>query len=195
MVFIIFIIYFSVREIRKLVKQKREYFHSFFNFIELILIPLYLIMFVLIIGRWFTTAANIKTFKENPKDFVSFQYSTAADSALQAVIGVLCFLLNIKFLRMFQFAKTFWTVGVIMKGFAYPLGIFMIPFTLYFLLFAFVANLGFGAQSENYMSFVRTICTQFLHMLGATGMVTLFISFKHGFYLPLTSGNFHFGLH
>ena len=91
-------------------------------------------MFVLIIGRWFTTAANIKTFKENPKDFVSFQYSTAADSALQAVIGVLCFLLNIKFLRMFQFAKTFWTVGVIMKGFAYPLGIFMIPFTLYFLL-------------------------------------------------------------
>lgn len=83
LVFICFIIYFSVREIRKLIKQKGEYFKSFFNLIELLLMPLYIIMFVLIIARWLTTSANIKTFTENPKDFVSFQYTTAADSALQ----------------------------------------------------------------------------------------------------------------
>jgi len=45
---------------------------------------------------------------------------------------------------------------------------FSIPFTLYFLLFAWVANLGFGAVNENYLSISRTIATQFLHLLGAT---------------------------
>jgi len=168
LVFLLFIIYFSVREIRKIIKQRKAYFTGFFNLIEVILMPLYLLMFVLIIGRWLTTAANIKSFKENPKDFVSFQYSAAADQTLQAVIGIVCFLLNIKFLRMFQFAKVFFTVGVIMKGFAYPVAMFMIPFSIYFFLFAWVAHLGFGANSEHYQSIIRTIVTQFLHMLGTT---------------------------
>lgn len=168
LVFIGFVIYFTVREIRKILKQRLEYLKSFFNLIEIILLPLYLAMFVLIIVRWLTTARNIKTFMDNPYDFVSFQYSAAADSALQSVIGVIAFLLNIKFLRLFQFAKSFYVVGLIMKGFCYPLGMFMIPFTLYFLLFAWCAHLGFGTQSEHYQSIIRTCVTQFLHLLGAT---------------------------
>lgn len=168
LVFIIFVVYFTVREFRKLLKQRSEYLKSFFNMIEIILVPLYVMMFGLIIVRWLSTAKNIKSFKENPKDFVSFQYSAAADSALQSVIGIVAFLLNIKFLRLFQFAKKFYTVGLIIKGFAYPLGMFMIPFTLYFLLFAWCAHLGFGTQSEHYQSILRTCTTQFLHLLGAT---------------------------
>jgi len=174
MVFILFICYFTVREIRKLMKQKRQYFKSFFNLIEVTLIPLYLMMFGLIIVRWLTTSANIKTFKENPKDFVSFQYSAAADSALMAVIGVVCFLLNIKFLRLMQFAKLFFVVGQVFKSFAVPLMWFMIPFTLYFLLFAWCAHLGFGSQMEDYMSIPRTITTQFLHLLGASDFESVY---------------------
>lgn len=168
LVFIIFVIYFTVREVRKLLKQRSQYLKSFFNLIEMILVPLYIMMFVLIIVRWLSTAKNVKEFKENPKDFVSFQYSAAADTALQSVIGVVSFLLNIKFLRLFQFAKSFYVVGLIMKGFCYPLAMFMIPFTLYFLLFAWCAHLGFGTQSEHYQSIIRTCVTQFLHLLGAT---------------------------
>ena len=168
LVFTIFVIYFTVRELRLLLKQRVEYLKSFFNLIEILLLPLYIVMFTLIIYRWLSTARNIKEFKENPKDFVSFQYSAAADSTLQAVIGVIAFLLNIKFLRLFQFAKSFYRIALIMKSFAYPLAMFTIPFTLYFLLFAFVAHLGFGSQSEHYQSMMRTCVTQFLHLLGAT---------------------------
>ena len=174
MVFILFICYFTVREIRKFLKQKREYFRSFFNLIEVTLLPLYVMMFGLIIVRWLTTSANIKTFKENPKDFVSFQYSAAADSALMAVIGVICFLLNIKFLRLMQFAKLFFVVGQVFKSFAVPLMWFMIPFTLYFLLFAWCAHLGFGSQMEDYLTIPRTITTQFLHLLGASDFESVY---------------------
>ena len=111
---------------------------------------------------------NIKTFKENPKDFVSFQYSAAADSALMAVIGIVSFLLNIKFLKLLQFAKIFFVTGQVIKSFVYPLAMFMVPFTLYFLLFCWCAHLGFGAQNPEYQTIVRTITTQFLHLLGAT---------------------------
>ena len=166
-VFIAFIIYFTVREFRKFLKQKKEYFKGFFNWVEVILVPLYIAMFGLIIIRWFTTAANIKTFKQNPKDFVSFQYSAAADTALMSVIGIVAFLLNIKFLRLLQFAKLFFVTGQVIKAFMHPLMMFMVPFTLYFLLFAWVAHLGFGSQNEAYMSVTRTIVTQFLHVLGA----------------------------
>lgn len=166
-VFIAFIIYFTVREVRKVLTQKKEYFKGFFNWIEVALVPLYMAMFGLIIVRWFTTAANIKTFKQNPKDFVSFQYSAAADTALMSVIGVVAFLLTIKFLRLLQFAKLFFVTGQVIKTFMYPLSMFMVPFTVYFLLFAWVAHLGFGTQNEAYMSITRTIVTQFLHVLGA----------------------------
>ena len=168
LVFIVFILYFTGHEVRKIIKQRGEYFKSFFNLLEFVLMPLYLVMFVFIIARWLTTSSNIKMFKENPKDFVSFQYSAAADSVLMAVIGLVCFFLNIKFMRLIQFAKLFFVAGQVMKAFAYPLAMFMIPFTLYFLLFAWCAHLGFGNDNENYQSIGRTISTQFLHLLGAT---------------------------
>eukprot|EP00111_Clytia_hemisphaerica_P021129 TCONS_00062242-protein len=168
LVFICFITFFAIREIRKMIRFKKAYFTSFFNWIEVVLMPLYLIMFGLIVIRWLTTAENIKSFKHNPKDFVSFQYSAAADSALMAVIGIVCFLLNIKFLKLLQFAKLFFVTGQVIKAFAYPLTFFMIPFTLYFLLFCWCGHLGFGAQNENYQTIIRSIVTQFLHLLGAT---------------------------
>ena len=168
MVFIGFIIYFAVREVRKLLKQKCGYFKSFFNLIEAVLIPLYLVMFVLIIARWLTTSANIKSFKQNPKDFVSFQYSAATDSALMAVIGISCFLLNIKFLRLLQFAKLFFVIGKVIQNFTYPLMMFMVPFGAYYLLFCWCAHLGFGGQLEAYQTIPRTLTTQLLHLLGTT---------------------------
>jgi len=168
MIFILFILYFTGRELYKMIKQRGQYFMSFFNIIEFILMPLYIVMFVLIIFRWLETSANIKKFQENPKDYVSFQYSATTDSALMAFMGVICFLLNIKFMRLMQFAKLFFVTGQVMKAFAYPLILFMIPFTLYFLLFAWCAHLGFGSQNENYLSIGRTITTQFLHIMGAT---------------------------
>jgi len=168
LVFICFIGYFSVREIRKIIKQRLQYFKSFFNMVEAALMPMYLVMFGLIIVRWLTTSKNIKEFKANPKDFVSFQYSAAADSALMAVIGIVCFLLNLKFLKLLQFAKLFFVTGQVIKAFCIPLAWFMIPFLLYFFLFCWVAHLGFGAHNENYQTITRTIVTQFLHLLGAT---------------------------
>ena len=125
-------------------------------------------MFVLIIARWLTTSANIKSFKQNPKDFVSFQYSAATDSALMSVIGISCFLLNIKFLRLLQFAKLFFVIGKVIQAFTYPLMMFMVPFTGYFLLFCWCAHLGFGGQLEEFQTIPRTLTTQFLHLLGAT---------------------------
>ena len=168
LLFICFVIYFGVREARKLIKQRMSYFKSFFNLIEAALVPLYPIMFVLIITRWLTTAKNIKSFKENPKDFVSFQYSAATDSALMAVIGVTSFLLNIKFLRLLQFAKLFFVIGKVIKDFTYPLLMFMVPFGCYFLLFCWCAHLGFGSQMEDFQTIPRTITTQLLHLLGAS---------------------------
>ena len=167
-VFIGFIIYFGVREIRKMLKFKKQYFKSFFNLLEVALMPTYLVMFALIIVRWLTTSKNIQTFKDNPKDFVSFQYSAAADATLMAVIGIVSFLLNLKFLKLLQFAKIFFVTGQVIKSFVYPLAMFMVPFTLYFLLFCWCAHLGFGAQNAEYQTIVRTITTQFLHLLGAT---------------------------
>eukprot|EP00111_Clytia_hemisphaerica_P007273 TCONS_00021135-protein len=168
MIFICFIIYFGVIEIRKMLKLKFNYFKSFFNLIEATLMPLYLVMFALILIRWLTTSANIKTFKQNPKDFVSFQYAAAADEALMSVIGIVCFLLNLKFLRLLQFAKLFFVIGQVIKSFTVPLLYFMVPFTMYFLLFCWSAHLAFGNQLEEFQTIPRTITTQFLHLLGAT---------------------------
>ena len=151
-----------------MVKIKLEYLHSFFNVIEIVIIPLYFVMFGLIIFRWISTGGNIREFKENPKAYVSFQYSAQADTMLQGVIGVVAFLLNIKFLKFFQFSKHFYTVGLIMKSFFYPLLGFFVSFFIIFFMFAAVANLRFGAQNENYRTFMRSFLTQFMHLLGST---------------------------
>ena len=167
-VFVFFVVYFTAKEIKKMIKQGKAYFTSFFNIIEVMLFPLNIMMFALIIFRWLSTAKNIRQFKKNPKDYVSFQYSAEADSLLQAVIGVISFLLNIKFLKYFQFAKSFYEVGLIIKSFFKPLLAFCVSFSIYFVMFAAVAHLGFGAKSESYLTFMRAIVTQFLHLLGAT---------------------------
>lgn len=166
--FLIFVIYFVSKEIKKMIKQKRDYFRGFFNLIEFILLPLYLMMFGLIIFRWLSTARNIREFKENPKDFVSFQYSAEADSMLQGVVGVVAFLLNIKFLKCFQFSKSFYHVGMVMKTFYTPLISFIFIYGIMFFMFAQAGHLSFGAKSENYQTLVRAFVAQFLHILGTT---------------------------
>lgn len=165
-IMLFFMFYFMYREFKLMYKQGKAYFHGFWNWIEVTLIVLEFVMTILFFGRMWETDKNFIKLHHNPKDFVSFQYATAADQSLTYVIGFLVFLVTLRFLKLLRFNKKMAFIGTTISVIAKPIGLFMISFSVVFISYNCFGVLIFGAASEFYKDNLSAAVTQMRILLG-----------------------------
>lgn len=163
---ILFMFYFMYREGKAIYKQRKAYFNGFFNWMEVAMIVCEFIMVILFLGRLWEVDKNLMKLRYNPKDFVSFQYAGAADESLSLIMGLLVFLVTLRFLKLFRFNKRMSLLGSTIRECAKPLGAFCISFMILFLAYAILAVLVFGLDNDKFKDFLTTIETQTSIILG-----------------------------
>ena len=163
---ILFMLYFMYREGKSIYKKGKAYFNGFFNWMEVVMIVCELAMVVLFFARLWEVDKNLAELRYNPKDFVSFQYAGAADESLTFIMGVLVFLVTLRFLKLFRFNKRMSLLGSTIGECAKPLGSFCISFMIVFLAYAILAYLVFGLENDKFKNFLTTIETQISIILG-----------------------------
>ena len=172
---IFFMLYFLYREGRLLYKQRLVYFKGFWNWIEIILIISEFLLIVLFLARLYEVDRNIHQLRENPNDYVGFQYAANADALMTYVIGVLVFFYILRFLRLLRFNKNFLVLGKTLSRISSPILSFCLPFISGFFAFAMLAFTTFGTELEDYSSFIRTMVTQFSMALGDFDFEAIFM--------------------
>ena len=159
-------LYFLYREGKHVYTQRLAYFKGFWNWVEVILIVLEFLFIVLFLARLYEVDRNLLQFRENPNDYVGFQYAASADALMTYILGVLVFFYIIRFLRLLRFNKNFLAIGKILGRVSQPILNFCLPFFVALFAFGTLAFAMFGSVLEDYSSFVRTMATQFGMTLG-----------------------------
>ena len=163
---IFFMLYFLYREGKLLHKQRWSYFREFWNCIETILVISEFLLIILFLARLYEVDRNLLQLRENPNDYVGFQYAGQADAAMTYILGILVFFYILRFLRLLRFNKNFLVIGTILSRISGPILSFFIPFMAGYFAFGLFAFGIFGSELEDYSTFVRTMVTQFSMTLG-----------------------------
>jgi hypothetical protein len=172
---IFFMLYFLYREGKLLYKQRWAYFKGFWNWVEVILIISEFLLIVLFLARLYEVDRNIHQLRENPNDYVGFQYAANEDALMTYVIGILVFFYILRFLRLLRFNKNFLVIGKTMSRISSPILSFCLPFIAGFFAFGMLAFTMFGTELEDYSTFVRTMVTQFSITLGDFDFEAIFM--------------------
>ena len=163
---IFFMLYFLYREGKLLHKQRWTYFKGFWNWVETILVISEFSLIILFLARLFEVDRNLLQLRENPNDYVAFQYAGQADAAMTAILGILVFFYILRFLRLLRFNKNFLIIGTTLSRISGPIFSFFVPFLSGYLAFALFAFSVFGSELEDYSTFIITMVTQFSMTLG-----------------------------
>jgi hypothetical protein len=159
-------LYFLYREGKLVYKQRWAYFKGFWNWVETILVVCEFMTIVLFLARLYEVDRNLIQLRENPNDYVPFQYAAGADAALCYVLGILVFFYTIRFLRLLRFNKNFAVLGKTLARISGPISGFCVPFFFAFLAFGLFAFSVFGGELLDYSTFQMTMVTQFSMTLG-----------------------------
>ncbi len=163
---IFFMLYFLYREGKLVYKQRWAYFKSFWNWVETILVVSEFSLIVLFLARLYEVDRNLLQLRENPNDYVGFQYAGQADALMNYVLGILVFFYILRFLRLLRFNKNFLIIGTTLSRICTPILSFLVPFISGYLAFGLFAFGVFGSELEDYSTFVRTLVTQFSMTMG-----------------------------
>ena len=163
---IFFMLYFFYREAKLVYKQRWAYFKGFWNWVETILVFSEFMTIILFLVRLYEVDRNLLQLRENPNDYVGFQYAAGADASLSYVLGVLVFFYTLRFLRVLRFNKNFLVIGRTLSRISTPILSFCIPFFFGFIAFGLFAFTIFGSELEDYSTFMMTMVTQFSMTLG-----------------------------
>ena len=163
---IFFMLYFLYREGRLFYKQRWAYFKGFWNWIETILVVFEFSLIILFLARLYEVDRNLLQLRENPNDYVGFQYAGQADAVMSYILGLLVFFYILRFLRLLRFNKNFLTIATTLSRISRPILSFFIPFLAGYFAFGLFAFGIFGSHLEDYSTFVRTMVTQFSMTLG-----------------------------
>ena len=161
-----FMAYFLYREAKLVRKQRWAYFKGFWNWVETLLVVCEFLTIILFLARLYEVDRNLIQLRENPNDFVGFQYAASADAALCYVLGVLVFFYTLRFLRLLRFNKNFLVIGKTLRRISTPVLGFCLPFFFGFIAFGLFAFSVFGSELLDYSTFTMTMVTQFSMTLG-----------------------------
>lgn len=172
---IFFMLYFLYREGKLVYKQRCAYFKGFWNWVEVILIISEFLLIIFFLARLYEVDRNLLQLRENPNDYVGFQYAGNADALMNYIIGILVFFYILRFLRLLRFNKNFLVIGKTLSRISAPILSFCLPFIAGFLAFGLLAFSVFGSELEDYSSFLRTMVTQFSMNLGDFDFEAIFM--------------------
>ncbi|BFZ03248.1 hypothetical protein BsWGS_06287 [Bradybaena similaris] len=166
-VYMLFVLFFIIRELRELIKTKLNYFRSFWNMVEVGVISMSIAAIVIFFYRLIMTNRLTKTFKEtNGNGYIKFQYVAYWNETFSYMIGFLCFLATIKFLKLLRFNKKMSMLSATLQYSAWSLFNFGIIFLIVFLAFAQLFYLTFMHIDIDYATFISSLVSGILMMMG-----------------------------
>ncbi|KAK3094947.1 hypothetical protein FSP39_008255 [Pinctada imbricata] len=163
---IAFVIFYTVKEVRKIQSQGPKYFKEFWNLYEVFTIAIAYAIILVFIYRAAISAQMMKKIKDDPNSFTNFYFAILWDDLSGWFIGILTFLLTVRFLHLLRFNKKIALLGNTLYYTAQPLLSFLFVFMLALLAFACLAYLFFNATLYDFRSYMVTIQTLLSMMLG-----------------------------
>ena len=165
-VFFVFLCIFCYSECKKLFVFGKKYFAAPWNYIEcLVIFSSFSAIFLYLAELGFTKLA-IRRMRENPDNFVSFDYIIFLDQAYLSVLGVSVFCAFLKFLKLLRFNRRMSMLVQTIKVSSKPLLSFFFMFLLFFMAYTQAAYLVFGPNNEDYATFIVAAETMLTMTLG-----------------------------
>ena len=166
--FMIFIVYFMVYQARDLIKRGyKEYSSDFWTFIECGIIVTAWIAFAMIIVR-LVIANQVLSFFKNTGGYgyMKLQKVNDCNQVLTYSLGLCASLGTIKSLKILRFNRSISHLGLTLKLCFGELVSFSMIFFLLWVAFVQLMYLVYGSTVEGYSSFLKSMETAFLVMLG-----------------------------
>ncbi|CAH1796902.1 unnamed protein product [Owenia fusiformis] len=165
--FALFVLYFIYHETKKVAKAKMEYFKQFWNWIELFIIAMSIGAIAMYFWRLKLTNDLTDSFKKHHgNSYNNFQFVAYYNENLTYYVGLLCFIVTIKFLRLLRFNKRMSLLASTLKYGAKPLAAFGVVFGIVFFAFVQVFYLLLMTTLEKFNSMVNSMLTVVQMMLG-----------------------------
>ncbi|CAH1793770.1 unnamed protein product [Owenia fusiformis] len=166
-VYVLFILYFIVHEIRQIYRERSKYFKQFWNWVEVIVIAFSLGALATYFYRLIITNGLTEKFIKNGSNgHNNFQYVAYWNEMLMYMVGFLCFIGTIKFIRLLRFNKRMSLLAATLKHGATPLMAFGIIFFIVFFAFVQFFFLLLSKELNNFSSIINSAETTVQMMLG-----------------------------
>ena len=176
--FVVFIVFFVIKEFRNFWKQRRTYFSEYWNWVELAIIVLSLVVVVMYVYRYLMVDKLLKIFEETAGNgYMKFQMVAYWNEQMLYGIGLLVFLSNLKFLRILRFNKIMGLLGSTLKYASKSLISFALVFFIVFIAFNQFFYLTFMSYNVNFSTMLQTV-EQCLQMLVGKFNFSTFITFS-----------------
>jgi hypothetical protein len=154
------------REGYKLYKLRFRYFKSFWNWVEIFQVVFSVAAVVVYIVQSDRVTSTIRKLQENVYGNVSFQEAIVWREVENALLGVLIFIVTIKFLRLIRFNTHVAVFSKTLKICVSHLSSFSVILLTLFVAFLHFGILSFGAGSERYSSVLKASYFQLELTLG-----------------------------
>ena len=166
LIFIIFVLLYTGRLCYRVYKLRLRFFKSFWNWVEIFQVTFSALAVVMTIIRSAKVVWPVRKLKDNIYANVGFRDVIPWKEAEDGVLGLLAFVITLKFLRLFRFNTYVAVLSRTMRESARLLPSFILIFAIFFTAFLLFGMLIFGAESEKYPSFLQASLFQFELVLG-----------------------------
>ncbi|CAH1789327.1 unnamed protein product, partial [Owenia fusiformis] len=166
LVYAIYLIYITVVMVKQIRKQGRSYFKQLWNLIDIFGLTTSYMAVCMFIGRMIYVRLVMREIADNKDKSVSFSELSLYDELFTALVGIIAFVVNIKFLRLLRFNPHIALLNMTMRCCAKDLAGFSVTLVIIFMAFASMGNIAFAAGSYGFSSFGRSVVMLYSMMLG-----------------------------
>ena len=168
--FACYLVFFIFKEIRKMVRERGEYLKQIWNYNEVAIILLSIACIAVYLYRMIHAKRKTALFKETHGDaYMKFQYIAYWNELLLYMVGWLCFLASLKFLRLLRFNKRMGMLGSILRASREHLLCYGIMFAICFLSFCMMFHLIYMTTEKSFSTLTYTMETMMQMLIGKFG--------------------------
>ncbi|ESN98346.1 hypothetical protein HELRODRAFT_84784, partial [Helobdella robusta] len=164
--FILFLIYYTVEEIIEIRMHKLAYFKSFWNILDVLNILVGVCCCIFDVYRTISVNNELDKLLQNPDKYANFVFLSYCQDMANSALAIMVFFSWIKIFKYISFNKTMTQLSSTLSKCSKDLGGFAVMFFIFFLAFAQLGYLLFGAQVPDYNSLGTCIFTLFRFILG-----------------------------
>jgi polycystin 1L2 len=177
-ILILFVVFFMVKEIRSMIKLGREYFFKFWSYLEWMIIACAWASLGTYMNRVYAKSELLESLKHsNSGDkFINFQLASGFNETLGVLLGLCSFIGILKFLKVLSYSRNIRILEITLRKAFNDLVMFLLMFLIIYLAFVQIFYAFLGDKNVKYSTFVSTMETLFLVLLGSFKKEDFFLS-------------------
>ena len=177
-ILILLVIFFMVKEIRAMIKLGKLYFFQFWAYVEWAIIACAWASLGTYFNRMYAKNELMDSLKRpnNANSFINFQLASSFNDTLGLLLGLCSFIGILKFLKVLSYSRNIKYLEITLKKAFNDIVMFFVMFLIIYLAFVQIFYSFLGDKNVKYSTFVSTMETLFLVMLGSFKKEDFFLS-------------------